>query len=1035
MAGDSVAPFVGKVSDVIARAREAWKPPPKLTLSEWADQHFYLSAESSAQPGRWTTLPYQREIMDSITDPKVTEVSLMKSARVGYALALDTPIATPAGWSTMGALRPGDEVFDDRGKRCRVRFKSEVFTDHECYRLTFCDGSTIVADASHRWLVESDVSLEQLVSGRLGRTGRPKIGEVRTFSGVVDTATIARSTERRRKPIAVRNAAGLDLPRADLPVPPYTLGIWLGDGHMVSPRITQHRSDVETAQYVEREGIRVTVAYTDTRYPNNATLFLDRGEKRSPSPWAARFRALGVLSNKHVPAVYLRSSAAQRLELLRGLMDSDGTIGADGRAEFVNTNERLARAVYEIVVSLGMKASFHGRPPQRVQCLPQFRVNFRPTPALNPFHLSRKAAKVRAAAKPSITFRRRVVSVERVASAPVQCIEVDSPSSLYLAGRQLVPTHNTKMLDAALGYFIDQDPSSSLVVQPTLEDAKGFSKEEIGTMLRDCERLRNRVHDVEEDTSSRERGTANTMLHKRYAGGVLSIVGAQTGAGFRRISRRFIACDEIDAYPASAGSDGDPVKLAQKRAEFFWNRKFLNGSTPLIEGFSRIEKKFLEGDQRRFFVPCPQCGHMDHLVFQKKGDDHGATDGHYMLWPKGEPEAAHFVCSRNGCVIEHAQKFEMVRRGEWRVTRPEKDGPPKAGTRSYHVWAAYSFSPNASWGQLAREWSDAVASRDLEQLKTVVNTMLGQTWKESGEAPEWERLFGRRETYPIGTVPVGVRFLTCGVDVQKDRFVYEVVGWALNRESWSIDAGVLMVKDTSQESAFLQLDDLLSRVYPREGASDDAPGMQVRRMCIDTGYNTQNVYNWVRQKDQSVVSAVKGSAEGGDGLICSPKAVDVHLNGKRFTRGVKLWMVGGGVAKGELYAWLRIEPPIPEEGKPLEPYPAGYCHFPQHSGEFFKQLTSERLATITHQRSRQETREWQVIPGRENHWLDCRVYARAAAAMLGLDRAAPPRKPRAAPVTQVAAPAKPASQAQPSRLTIKRNLTGFLNRGKPFWNR
>jgi phage terminase large subunit GpA-like protein len=590
----------------------------------------------------------------------------------------------------------------------------------------------------------------------------------------------------------------------------------------------------------------------------------------------------------------------------------------------------------------------------------------------------------------------------------------------------------TKILDAALGYFIDQDPSSSLVVQPTLEDAKGFSKEEIGTMMRDCPRLRGKVVDVEEDTSTRASGTANTMLHKRYAGGVLSIVGANSGAGFRRISRRFIACDEIDAYPASAGADGDPVKLAQRRSEFFWNRKLLNGSTPLIEGFSRIERKFLEGDQRRYFVPCPQCGHFDHLVFQSKGEAHGAGDGHYMKWPKGQPEAAFFVCSKNGCVIEHAQKFEMVRRGHWRPTRPEKDGPAPASVRSFHIWAAYSFSPNATWGQIAKEWHDAATSKDLEVLKTVVNTVLGQTWKESGEAPEWERLFQRRELYAAGVVPAGVKFLTMGVDVQKDRLIYEVVGWGLNRESWSIDIGVLM-GDTAKEATWLQLDDFLERVFPREGAPPDAPGLKILRLCVDTGYNTQNVYNWVRQKDQSRVSAVKGSSEGGDGLIGAPKSVDVNYNGKRFARGVKLWAVGGAVAKGELYAWLRIQPPIPEEGKPLEPFPPGYCHFPQHDGEFFKQLTAERLTAVKHPKTGQETREWHVLPGRENHWLDCRVYARAAAAMLGLDRVTPPRRERSAPA--VAAPVAAPPAPRPPRKPSDYKLRGFLNRGNSYWKR
>lgn len=535
----------------------------------------------------------------------------------------------------------------------------------------------------------------------------------------------------------------------------------------------------------------------------------------------------------------------------------------------------------------------------------------------------------------------------------------------------------TKCMNAAIGYYIDQDPCSILVVQPTVEDAKGYSKEEVAPMLRDCPRLAKIIFEESEEKGPRD--SANTILHKRYPGGVLSLVGANAGSGFRRISRRVVMFDEVDGYPPSAGSDGDPVKLGEKRTEYYWNRKIIAGSTPLLKDASRISELFEEGDQRRYFVPCPHCDHMDFLVFTER-----PGGGHFMLFEEDKPEEACFICSNCGGVIEHKDKRDMVARGEWRAAKPF------AGHASFHVWTAYSFSPNATWAQIASEY--VAAKKTQEQLKTFVNTVLGETWQESGDAPDWERLYQRRETYPIGTLPAGVKFLTAGVDVQKDRWVYEVVGWGFNKESWSIDAGVIP-GDTSRESDWAILSELLNRAY--EGPKGQA--LSIRMLAIDSGYNTQQVYNWGRRHDRNRVIAVKGVATARV-LAGTPTPVDIDWGGTRIRRGYKVWPVGSSIGKAELYGFLRLQPPVIAG----EAFPPGYCHFPEHGPDFFKQLTGEHLVTVKNKRTGHTVHEWQVIPGRENHFLDARVYARVAAGVVGIDlRRAPPVP---APVTTPEAP-------------------------------
>lgn len=539
----------------------------------------------------------------------------------------------------------------------------------------------------------------------------------------------------------------------------------------------------------------------------------------------------------------------------------------------------------------------------------------------------------------------------------------------------------TKCVNAAIGYYIHQDPCPILVVQPTVEDAEGYSKEEIAPMLRDCQVLAGLVQESSVKTS------AQTILHKSFPGGVLSMVGANSGRGFRRVSRRVVIFDEVDGYPPSAGSEGDQIKLGERRSEYYWNRKLVAGSTPLVAGASRIEEMFQAGDRRRFYVPCPHCGHRDFLRFSMRADDGDAAGGHLMRWPKEDPSAAHFRCSSCGCVIEEVHKRRMLDAGEWRGEAPFN------GHASFHLWAAYSLSPNATWGQIAVEFHEA-KDAGPEQLKTFVNTVLGETWKERGEAPDWERLHARSEPYAIGTVPAGPIVLTAGVDVQKDRLVYEVVGWGPNRESWSVDAGELH-GDSSLESTWAQLDDLLGRTFLGVGGME----FRISMLGVDSGYNTQVVYNWARQHPMSRVIACKGIS-GARQLVGSPSPVEITVRGKRLQRGYKVWPVGVDIAKGELYGWLRLRI---AEGAPT---PAGFCHFPTHGEEYFRQLTAEHLVTTVNRRTRRAKLEWQVLPNRENHWLDARILARVAASVLGIDRMAPP--PPAAPARPpAAAPSSP----------------------------
>jgi replicative DNA helicase len=432
------------------------------------------------------------------------------SAGDGKALALDTPIPTPTGWTTMGAIEAGDQVLGADGKPTTVTNAWAIRHGRPCFEVEFSDGSVIVADAEHQWLTETAAARasDRGLQARDATRGRSPLSRDQrhlcTTAGVVTTAEIrATMRTRARHPKvnhSVRVCAPLDLPAADLLIPPYTLGVWLGDGTSASASFTS--ADPEIAMHIGGEGLRVVKTDARMRYalklpesePAEArACAVCASEVTSPWTWvqtcsaacAARFRAeggqrrygactvcggpssgsgqcqqcwsshgsvtarlrtVGVLDNKHIPAAYLRSSEAQRRALLAGLLDTDGTVSSSGQAQFSVTSERLAGDFYELAVSLGYRV---GWTTKRVQGRTEtsstaYIVSF--TTSDDVFRLERKRLlhkERRRSVNESRTRLRYIVDVRPVPSVPVRCIAVDNADHLFLAGRSMIPTHNS----------------------------------------------------------------------------------------------------------------------------------------------------------------------------------------------------------------------------------------------------------------------------------------------------------------------------------------------------------------------------------------------------------------------------------------------------------------------------------------------------------------------------------------------------------------------------------------------------------------
>ena len=498
----------------------------------------------------------------------------------------------------------------------------------------------------------------------------------------------------------------------------------------------------------------------------------------------------------------------------------------------------------------------------------------------------------------------------------------------------------TKILNHIIAYHIHNDPCPMMLVQPTLDDCQSYSKDEISPMLRDTPCLQGLVSDPKAKDGN------NTLLKKNFPGGTLSLVGANSPRGFRMVSRRIVMFDETDGYPPSAGTEGDQIKLGIKRTEFFTNRKIIAGSTPTVKDFSRIEKLFNLTDQRRYFVPCYKCGHMQYLKWEN-----------FQCFDE-DPSTTAYKCESCSELIPHSKKRWMVERGEWKSTAPSNGKHV-----GFHIWAAYSYSPNATWSNLMAEYLES--KKDQEQLKTFINTTCGEVYEDEYHTKaNADELLQRAstETYEQGIPPKEVLILTLGCDVQDDRLSMSVIGYGRNEEMYLIDRKVIY-GSPSRPELWKQMDEVLLSKYKNENGIE----MKIESAAIDTGgHFTHETYQYVRERRQFGLMAIKGASQKDKPMVGKPKWVDITFSGKALKKGVELFLVGTDVIKTTLHNKLNDA----QIGQ-------GYIHFyPKISIDYFEELTAERQ--ILKYKNGYQDRVWVKKSNARNEALDEMVYSYAS---------------------------------------------------------
>lgn len=485
----------------------------------------------------------------------------------------------------------------------------------------------------------------------------------------------------------------------------------------------------------------------------------------------------------------------------------------------------------------------------------------------------------------------------------------------------------TELLNNIVGYFVDQDPSPMLMLQPTLEMGQTWSKDRLSPMIRDTPNLTDKISD------SKARDSGNTILHKTFQGGHITIAGANSPASLASRPVRVVLSDEVDRYPQSAGAEGDPLSLAFKRTTTFWNRKRMVVSTPTIKGVSRIEMAYEESDKRRFWVPCPECKSEQHLKWSN------------VTWEKENPHSAAYCCEHCGSLWSDAARWAAVRKGRWIAERETN------GVAGFHLNEIYS-----PWVPLYEMVTNFIeAKKSPETLKTFINTSLGETWEEEGIQLSDIDVYNRREEYT--SVPRGALVIVAAADVQDDRIEVEIKGFGEGDESWGIEQ-IVLHGDPAKPVIWNELDAVLLKKY------DNHAGYQMNIACsvIDSGgHFTDMVYKFVKNKESRRVYAIKGSS--------TPGAPLVNRGTRSNKANIKMFMVGTDTAKELIFARLKIDT-----------YGAGFMHFNKsYDEEYFKQLTAEKIMTKF---ERGFPRRVWVKTRPRNEALDLNVYALAALSIL-----------------------------------------------------
>lgn len=808
-----------RLEDIIASVARILKPAEKLTVAQWAQRHRYINMPG-AYVGLWSAdkTPYMVEPLEVLTSLDYTAMVFAGPARTGKALALDTPIPTPTGWTTMGELRIGDQLFDEHGSVCRVTNATEIMSQHQCYDVVFDDGSNIVADADHKWFVHDIYGAKKAPYGE----------KVITTEEMSKKWRITKANGNYRSRYAIPVTKPLSGVKRLLPIDPYTLGVWLGDGANHTGYLTLNKSDApEILARINASGMIASAMKHEVN--GHAVCCGVHGPKGETLISMLKRLDLSFTGDgKFIPEAYLRASEDQRRELVKGLMDTDGTV--DNRQptfEFVTVFPRLRDDISELLNSLGIKHTVAEKEPYYVKdtvkyyCKTAYRITFTSYEPEQVWSLSRQITKARLTLagrriKPSQINRRWIRAVKPVESVPVRCITVDSDNHLFLAGRGMIPTHNSDAFWSWAGYSAHNDPTDMILYAMTQGRASELGKGDWSKFVR-----AKRPNEERSLMQSLLVPGKQNVLDKHFANGMQLMIRwpSITELSGKTVARAWL--EDYDRINSPSGPDdidnqGAAFDLARKRTTTY-KRFAMTG----IEGSPGFEVEDLNwiasspheappttgilgvynhGDRRRWYWRCPDCEEAFEPTFT------------LFTYPEygdnlERAEQVGLMCPNCGVVHGPERKGELNRNGRWLKEGEtwNRDGTITGKPRRSEIASFWMQGPAAGfqdWKSIVLNYLNAMdeytRTGSMGALKKCQNTDMGVPFvpprNEMARLPEV--LKSRAEDWGSGqeyesrspTVPPWVRFLVATVDVQLRSFVVQITGFGEYGEMTIVDA-------------------------------------------------------------------------------------------------------------------------------------------------------------------------------------------------------------------------------------------------------
>ena len=974
----------GKTSDVIDDVSIIFEPPARITPADAAHKHFRLPEGSMFDV---MNTPYMAEPMNIAASRSYSTVVFAGPARTGKALALDTPIPTPHGWTTMGEIQTGDWVMGDDGKPVKVIFTSEVMHDHKCYRVEFANGDHIVADAEHLWTVNHK-SRASAKSDKITITTQNMVNV-----GVKD------ANDRHAWSIDI--AKSLALPDASLPLDPYLFGYWLGDGSCNAPRINAGDGDAKVVmanidqthhnyEFIQI-GKRTKQIIIDPRDSENAGLFADLLDQ------------MGQFRYRHIPDVYLRASKWQRMELLSGLLDSNATIGETGNCEWYGTNGHLASQMVELLASVGIRSTVNFKKNHkhvkgmRKRDAGLYVVTFTTYADMACFKLERKLKRLKERT-PGNNWRTNqhfITGMTPVESVPVKCIGVANQSHLFLAGKTMIPTHNTlSLLDGVLVWLLTSNPSDALVVHMTEASARKFSRMRVARLIRNSPRIKSL------QTANRD---DDNILFKQFRNGMSLVIGSPAPTNLSASDYKFVMLSDYDRMPSDNG-EGSIFTQAQKRTQ-----TFMSAGMTIVEsspGRDHIDPEwkasgrheappvggilglYNDGDRRMWYWDCPECGEgfpvrPGHALFCLPSDQEliveiedngvGATARKY----------AHIYCPHCGSQIDERKKTKLNLNGYWLAEDPDDQNSMAT------YWLGGIAAKFQSWHSILDKYFKAIIdfnnTGEDRKIKAVLNVDMAMPFTPHAISNKLtsKELEDRATEFPKREVPFDGRGLFASIDVQKHHFaVYVecimddgskvVVDRYDIRRSHRMIGGEPALLDPAAyaEDWDVLIDKVIKMRYPISDTSEPELDMGMCMVVCDSGGKegvTENAYRfWKKVKALGLAS--KFNLVKGERPTPSANKPSIHesIMDKASSAARKVGVVG--VQRVWILNTTMLKDAVSANLKRSVPG-LDYVQFPEWlPSTFYKELTVEVRTG----------KGWENLVRQPNESFDLMVYAKAA---------------------------------------------------------